>query len=50
MDKVDPPTPPVGEDFGQKRPPLSVTIRGILDRYPDGQIFKVLYAYNYNAL
>ena len=29
------------EEFGQKRPPLSVTIKGILERYPDGQIFKV---------
>ena len=29
------------EQFGQKRPPLSVTIKGILERYPDGQIFKV---------
>ena len=29
------------EQFGQRRPPLSVTIRGILERYPDGQIFKV---------
>ena len=34
-----------GEKFGQKRPPLSVTIKQILDRYPDGQIFKVLYSY-----
>lgn len=31
----------VGEIFGQKRPPLSVTIKQILERYPDGQIFKV---------
>ena len=31
-----------GEQFGQRRPPLSVTIKQILDRYPDGQIFKVL--------
>ena len=30
-----------GEQFGQRRPPLSVTIKGILERYPDGQIFKV---------
>ncbi len=29
------------EQFGQRRPPLSVTIKGILERYPDGQIFKV---------
>ncbi len=27
--------------FGQRRPPLSVTITGILEEYPDGQIFKV---------
>ncbi len=27
--------------FGYKVPPLSVTIREILLRYPDGQIFKV---------
>ena len=30
-----------GESFGQKRPPLSVLIKGILEKYPDGQIFKV---------
>ena len=30
-----------GDVFGQKRPPLSVTIKQILERYPDGQIFKV---------
>ena len=30
-----------GEYFGQIPPPLSVTIKGILDKYPDGQIFKV---------
>ena len=30
-----------GEEFGQCRPPLSEIIRSILDRYPDGQIFKV---------
>ena len=30
-----------GEQFGQRRPPLSVTIKSILERYPDGQIFKV---------
>lgn len=34
-----------GKDFGQKRPPLSVTIRQILERYPDGQIFKVKNGY-----
>ena len=33
--------PLTGEHFGQRRPPLSVTIKGILERYPDGQIFKV---------
>ena len=31
----------VGHTFGQRRPPLSVTIKSILSRYPDGQIFKV---------
>ena len=31
-----------GKSFGQKRPPLSVIIKGILEKYPDGQIFKVL--------
>ena len=31
----------MGEQFGQRRPPLSVTIKQILERYPDGQIFKV---------
>lgn len=31
----------VGKPFGQERAPLSVTISQILDRYPDGQIFKV---------
>ena len=30
-----------GKSFGQKQPPLSVIINGILDKYPDGQIFKV---------
>ena len=30
-----------GEQFGQRRPPLSVTIKAILEKYPDGQIFKV---------
>jgi hypothetical protein len=30
-----------GENFGQDRPPLSIIIKGILKRYPDGQIFKV---------
>ena len=30
-----------GQHFGQRRPPLSVTIKAILERYPDGQIFKV---------
>ena len=29
-----------GEYFGQMPPPLSVTIKGILEKYPDGQIFK----------
>ena len=30
-----------GRRFGQKNPPLSTAIKQILDRYPDGQIFKV---------
>ena len=30
-----------GETFGQRRPPLSLTIKRILQEYPDGQIFKV---------
>ena len=30
-----------GEEFGQRHPPLSIYIKGILERYPDGQIFKV---------
>ena len=30
-----------GKQFGQRKPPLSVSIRQILERYPDGQIFKV---------
>ena len=32
-----------GHTFGQKQPPLYVTIQKILDKYPDGQIFKVCY-------
>ena len=28
-----------GEKNGQRRPPLSVTIKYILEHYPDGQIF-----------
>ena len=31
----------IGEEFGQRHPPLSIYIKGILERYPDGQIFKV---------
>ena len=30
-----------GHAFGQRQPPLYVTIKKILDKYPDGQIFKV---------
>jgi len=30
-----------GFKFGQKPPPLTEEIRGILDDYSDGQIFKV---------
>ena len=37
-----------GKRFGQERPPLSVTIKGILERYPDGQIFKVCVLYRHN--
>ena len=37
------------EDFGQKLPPLSVAIKGILKRYPDGQIFKVLKLGSYST-
>lgn len=46
--------------FGQRSPPVSVAIKQILQRYPDGQIFKVIYIilfvlvalvkYNYNAI
>ena len=32
---------PRGGRFGQRQPPLTVTIKAILERYPDGQIFKV---------
>jgi len=27
--------------FGQKVPPLFIEIKGVLQEYPDGQIFKV---------
>ena len=30
-----------GQTFGQRQPPLYVAIQKILDKYPDGQIFKV---------
>ena len=30
-----------GHAFGQRQPPLYVSIQKILDKYPDGQIFKV---------
>ena len=33
---------PNSHTFGQRQPPLSVTIKAILERYPDGQIFKVM--------
>ena len=29
-------------DFGQHLPPISKMIKNILERYPDGQIFKVI--------
>ena len=29
--------------FGQKVPPLYVDIKEVLQEYPDGQIFKVIY-------
>jgi hypothetical protein len=32
-----------GDEFGQKTPPLHTIIEKILERYPDGQIFKVRY-------
>ena len=38
---------PRGGRFGQRQPPLTVTIKAILERYPDGQIFKV-YTYIHN--
>lgn len=31
----------IGKEFGQRQPPLAVDIKDILERYPDGQIFKV---------
>ena len=31
----------LGRKFGQEKPPLYIAIKQILDRYPDGQIFKV---------
>ena len=31
-----------GDVFGQEQPPLYLYIKGILQRYPGGQIFKVL--------
>ena len=30
-----------GSTFGQRQPPLYISIQKILDKYPDGQIFKV---------
>ena len=30
-----------GRAFGQRPPPVAKLIKDILDRYPDGQIFKV---------
>ena len=33
--------PQKGHTFGHRQPPLYVTIQKILDKYPDGQIFKV---------
>jgi len=30
-----------GHTFGQRQPPLYVAIQKILEKYPDGQIFKV---------
>ena len=38
---AEPDEPLTGEQFGQKQPPLYVAIKSILERYPDGQIFKV---------
>ena len=39
-----------GKDFGQERPPLSVTIRDILREYPSGQIFKVSWICSYSLV
>ena len=39
-----------GEQFGQRRPPLPVTIKQILERYPDGQLFKVSFYDSNNEL
>ena len=39
-----------GEVFGQRHPPLSIYIKGILERYPDGQIFKVMIKSRVNVL
>ena len=36
------------QEFGQRLPPLYVAIQKILDKYPDGQIFKVQLYYNNN--
>ena len=41
IDKMSDSPSLAGQHFGQRRPPLSVTIKAILERYPDGQIFKV---------
>ena len=30
-----------GRTFGQRQPPLYIAIQKILEKYPDGQIFKV---------
>ena len=38
---MDPGGPSQGHTFGQRQPPLYVTIHKVLDKYPDGQIFKV---------
>ena len=35
MDEIE------SEEFGPSSPPPSIIIKGILERYPDGQIFKV---------
>ena len=39
-----------GNTFGQRQPPLYVSIQKILDKYPNGQIFKVSVVRNTAAI